>query len=111
MSLTDAHFSVVSPPGCPDCVVKASGEIDIYTAPALRDVLQEALAAAPRKLVIELAEVTFLDSTGLSVIIHAFRRAQDFGCQFGLQSPTPRVVRLLELTGLHRVLPIALPPD
>jgi anti-sigma B factor antagonist len=102
----DAEFTLIQPAGSPSCTVKARGEIDIYTGQQLRDALREALAARPAQIVIDMAAVTFIDSSGLGVLIAAFKRAQDSGIQLALQAPTGRVLRVLELTGLHRALPI-----
>jgi anti-sigma B factor antagonist len=110
MSLDAADFNVVSPVGSGECVVRARGEIDIYTGPALRDVLRDAAAAGPSQVVIDMAEVTFIDSSGLSVIIGAYKRAQDSGIDLVLRGATARVVRLLEMTGLNRVLTVVSTP-
>jgi anti-sigma B factor antagonist len=111
MSLDAADFIVVSPAGSCDCVVRARGEIDIYTGPALRDVLRDVVAAGPSQVVIDMAEVSFIDSSGLSVIIGAYKRAQDSGIDLVLRSPTARVVRLLEMTGLNRALTVVSAPE
>jgi anti-sigma B factor antagonist len=114
MSLTDADFTVVSPAGSCDCVVKARGEVDIYTGPTLRDVLRDALATGATRVIIDMADVSFIDSSGLSVICGAHKRAEDSGIELVLQGPIARVVRLLELTGLNRVLsvqPAPMPGD
>lgn len=111
MSVDAADFIVVSAPGSCPCIVRASGEIDIYSGPALRDVLRDALAAGPSQLVIDMAEVSFIDSSGLSVIIAAYKRAQDSGIDLVLRGPTPRVVRLLEMTGLNRALTVVSAPE
>jgi anti-sigma B factor antagonist len=110
MSLTDADFTVVSPAGSCECVVRARGEVDIYTGPSLRDVLRDAMATGPTKMVIDMTDVSFIDSSGLSVIIGAHKRAEDTGIELVLQGPTARVLRLLELTGLNRVLNVVTAP-
>jgi anti-sigma B factor antagonist len=106
VSVTDADFAVVSVPGAPDCVVRAEGEIDLHTAPRLRDVLRAALAGRPTRLIVDMAEVNYIDSTGLGVLIGAFKRSGDAGSELVLQGPVPRVLRVLELTGLHKVLAV-----
>jgi anti-sigma B factor antagonist len=110
MSLTDADFTVVSPAGSCECVVRARGEVDIYTGPSLRDVLRDALATGASKVIIDMTDVSFIDSSGLSVIIGAHKKAEDGGIELVLQGPTARVVRLLELTGLNRVLNVVAAP-
>jgi anti-sigma B factor antagonist len=110
VSVTEADFTVVSRPGAPDCVVRAEGEIDLHTAPRLRDVLRVALAGRPSRLILDMTEVNYIDSTGLGVLVGAFKRSGDAGSELVLQGPVPRVVRVLELTGLHRVLAVIAGP-
>lgn len=110
MSLTEADFTVVSPAGSCECVVRARGEVDIYTGPSLRGVLREALATDATKVTIDMTDVSFIDSSGLSVIVGAHKKAEDRGIELILQRPTARVVRLLELTGLNRVLNVVTAP-
>jgi anti-sigma B factor antagonist len=54
-------------------------------------------------LVVDLSEVTFLDSTGLSVLISGLKRCQDAGGTMRLASPRPNVRKVLEITGLTAV--------
>jgi anti-sigma B factor antagonist len=110
MSLTDADFTVVSPAGSRECIVRARGEVDIYTGPSLRDVLRDALTTGASTVTIDMTDVSFIDSSGLSVIIGAHKKAEDGGIALVLQGPTARVVRLLELTGLNRVLNVVAAP-
>lgn len=65
-----AWFQLDHMRGC--AVVVASGEIDLYTSPGLREVLQQAGRAADR-VIVDLGGVTFLDSTGMAVIMEAFQ--------------------------------------
>jgi anti-anti-sigma factor len=69
-----ATFTVVSPADAPELVVKAEREIDIATAPQLREVLTAAMAASPEKLIVDIADVSFIDSSCLSEIIVGRRR-------------------------------------
>ncbi len=81
-------------------VVKVAGEIDIETSPALEERLRSVLDQGHSSVVIDLAGVTFLDSTGLSVLIGGLRRCQDGGGELRLVSPRPNVRKVLEVTGL-----------
>jgi len=80
-------------------VFRLSGELDMATSPRLERVLSGVLAAMPPALAIDLAGLTFLDSTGIRVLIDAGRRASGQGCAFTLLSPRPNVLRMLRLTG------------
>lgn len=75
------------------------GEIDMATAPQLREAALEALRASPPQLDIDLADVTFMDSTGLYVLIATMRRAELLGIGFTLCRLPARITRLLELAG------------
>jgi anti-sigma B factor antagonist len=81
-------------------VVKVVGEVDIETSPALDERLRSVLDQGHSSLVIDLAGVTFLDSTGLSVLIGGLRRCQDGRGELRLLSPRANVRKVLEVTGL-----------
>lgn len=80
-------------------VVRVCGELDIETAPVLRSHVLD-LVRAGRPVVLDLAELGFIDSSGLQVLLSSHRRAQLVGVSFALRSLTRQVRRLLELTDL-----------
>jgi len=82
-------------------IVSVAGELDLYNAEELRAALIEACAAEPSVLVVDLAEVTFIDSTALGVLIEARSRLADRG-GFRLASPGLETRRALEVSGLDR---------
>ncbi|MFI6847742.1 STAS domain-containing protein [Kitasatospora sp. NBC_00085] len=84
-------------------VVRARGEIDIDTAPRLRRELTAALAAN-RDVVVDLAEVTFMDCSGLRALVQARNQADRQGKHLVLRGAGRPVARLLGLTGLTRRL-------
>jgi anti-sigma B factor antagonist len=79
-------------------IVAPSGEIDLGSAGALRSALQRAREAGP--LVLDLAEVTFMDSVALGLVIEEHRRAEREGGEFRLRRGSEQVQRLFDLTGL-----------
>jgi len=81
-------------------VLDCAGELDLAAAPALESELELALGAAFERIVVDLSELEFIDSTGLSVLVKAHQRAQDTGVELGIVNPTAQVERLLSLTGL-----------
>jgi anti-sigma B factor antagonist len=95
-----ATFCLHCSSGC--AVVVATGEIDLYTAPALRDSLIRA-GESSSSIVIDLTEVTFLDSTGLGVMLGALGRARTTDRSVALVGPTDMVKRVLQITGLDQV--------
>lgn len=94
-------FEVVS--GVP--VVTAPKEIDIATAPALRSALLTAVVQGHGTLVLDMTMTRFCDSSGLHTLLAAHKRAQDEGGSLLLISPARAVLRVLEVTGLNRLLP------
>ena len=86
--------------------VTVRGEIDVHTAPVLRERLSEVVKQGEERVVVHLDEVTFMDSTGLGVLVGAHKAQQARGGVFELVCSEPRMLRLIELTGLDRVFTI-----
>ncbi|HLU59435.1 MAG TPA: STAS domain-containing protein [Pseudonocardia sp.] len=85
-------------------VLAPVGEVDVSTADVLRHAADEAVAAAPRCLVIDLSRLTFCGSTGLVVLMGAQQAAEAAGVRFGTAGGPPIVRRVLEITQLGPVL-------
>ncbi len=86
-------------------VVSPRGEIDAYTAPQLRHELARASADGPvRRLVVDLSGVTFIDSSGLGVLIGALRRQRERDGSLAVVLPPSPIRRIFEITALDRVL-------
>jgi anti-sigma B factor antagonist len=83
------------------CVVKLGGELDLYNAPEMRDALAQACADSPERVVVDLSEVEFVDSTALGVLIEARTRLANRGA-FLLAAPGLETRRALEISGLDR---------
>ena len=82
------------------------GEIDLYTAPQLRNELVGALEEGARRLVVDMSPTEFCDSTGISVLLSAMKRSRDKGGDLELVAPKPAVMKVLEVTGLDEVFTI-----
>ena len=90
-------------------LVVVRGEHDIYTAPALRDRLDEALGRDPTGVIIDLSGATFLDSSILGALLEARRQALEKTLGYVVclgENPEPGVARILEITGLVPVFPV-----
>jgi anti-sigma B factor antagonist len=83
------------------CVVRLGGELDLYNAPEVRDTLLEACSGSPGRIVVDLGEVEFIDSTALGVLIEA-RTKMDNGRGFLLAAPGFETRRALQISGLDR---------
>ncbi|MUL44074.1 STAS domain-containing protein [Streptomonospora sp. PA3] len=90
-----------------DCaVVAVRGEIDLYTAPQLQSGLVNALEDGARRLMVDMSQVEFCDSTGMSVLLSAMKRARTKEGDLALVAPKPGVRKVLEVTGLDAVFTI-----
>jgi anti-sigma B factor antagonist len=89
------------------CVISMRGELDLLSAPPLRELLATVFSQKqPQRLVLDLKELIYLDSTGLSVFVTAQKRAAAAGVELSLVDPNPSVRRLFEITALDRIFTI-----
>lgn len=86
-------------------IVKVGGTVDLESSPELQTVLQAALRGAPG-LTIDLAEVSYIDSSGVATLIQALKRANQDGIELRLRDPAPRVLAVLEIAHLTRLFTI-----
>jgi anti-sigma B factor antagonist len=84
-------------------VVSLAGEADLYSAPALREELDRVVARGGRRVIVDLAGATFVDSTALAVFAHAHGRLREAGGELVLVSDDRRIVRTFEIAGLRRI--------
>ncbi|RSN69170.1 anti-sigma factor antagonist [Actinomadura sp. WAC 06369] len=87
-------------------VVRLRGELDIATADTLRRGLRDARRDHGDDLVLDLSDLEFMDSGGLSVIVACYKAAAAAGGGVALAAPRPVIRRALEITGLHRRMPV-----
>ena len=83
-----------------------TGELDIATAPRLREEFQRLAKSGIRAVTVDLARLTFIDSTGLSVLVMAMKRLRHDGGDLALRSPNATALRVFEVTGLTKVFAI-----
>lgn len=88
-------------------VVAVSGEIDVATAPQLRECLHQVIARGDATVVLDLLGVTFLDSTALGVLVGALKRCRELGGELHIVVADPRIMKIFEITGLTSVFTIA----
>lgn len=87
-------------------VLEIGGEIDVYTAPRLRERLIEMIGAGEKQVVVDLGRVEFLDSTGLGVLVGAHRRLRAGAGSLSLVCPHERLLKIFRITGLDSVFDI-----
>ena len=86
--------------------VAPHGEIDLAGAPRLREALSDVLAGGHTDLVMDLRAVTFIDSTGLGLLVGVGKKAYGLGGSLTIVCDNDRVLRLLAITGISRTLPV-----
>ena len=87
-------------------VIDVQGEIDIYTAPRLRELLTGLAVKGSCQLVVNLDKVGFVDSTGLGVLVGGLRRVRARDGSLDLVCTRPRILKILRITGLTEVFGI-----
>jgi anti-sigma B factor antagonist len=87
-------------------VLEVAGEVDLYSAPKLKERLRALSDQGKHRVVVNLGQVGFIDSTALGVLIGARRRAREHEGEVVLAAPTEPVHKVLSITGLDRVFPI-----
>ncbi|MET7478172.1 STAS domain-containing protein [Streptomyces sp. NPDC005648] len=87
-------------------VLRVGGEIDVYTAPKLREAILELVDAGASHIIADLREVEFLDSTGLGALIGAQNRLRTRDGSFRLVIASDRILRIFRITGLDKVFEI-----
>jgi anti-anti-sigma factor len=85
-------------------VVHLAGELDLYNAEEVRSALAEVIERKPRRVVVEMSAVEFIDSTALGVLIEARSRLGEGG--LALAAPQHETRRTLQVSGLDRHLPV-----
>lgn len=90
-------------------VVYVSGELDLNTAPDFRAAVEEQLDARPdlANIVLVLRDVTFIDSSGLGVILGRYKRLRAHGGRLVAVSPSPHARKVFELSGLSSIIPVS----
>jgi anti-sigma B factor antagonist len=87
-------------------VLSVKGDVDIYTAPRLRERIIQLADEGSRRIVVDLQGVEFMDSTGLSVLVAGLKRLKENDGVLALAVTREPVLRILSITGLDRVFPI-----
>jgi anti-sigma B factor antagonist len=87
-------------------LVAVGGEIDVYTAPKLRDKITELVAAGHHSLIIDMENVDFLDSTGLGVLVGGLKKIRAQDGTMSLICSQDRLLKIFKITGLAKVFTI-----
>jgi anti-sigma B factor antagonist len=87
-------------------VLTVTGEIDVATAPQLRESLHGVIVQGQATVVLDLLAVTFLDSTALGVLVGGLKRCRELGGELHVVVADDRIRKIFEITGLDKVFPL-----
>ncbi|MEV7412226.1 STAS domain-containing protein [Streptomyces althioticus] len=104
--VSEALDTTVRYTGKHTAVIVVSGDVDLHTAPLLRVEALTAMTRGARHLVLDMAEVDFVDSTGLSTLIVVLHATQEPGGSLRVARVPERLVRMVTMTGIAELLPV-----
>jgi anti-sigma B factor antagonist len=87
-------------------VIELEGEVDIYSSPRFEEALSQGIGEGATRIVVDLAKVTFIDSTALGVIVGGVKGVQARGGSLSIVCRDENIRRIFEITGLDRILAI-----
>jgi anti-sigma B factor antagonist len=87
-------------------IVALHGEVDVLTVDQVRVAIGDAIAKRPRAIVVDLAELSFIDSTGLGALVFGFQRCRDANITFTLARASRGVHQILVLSGLLEIVDV-----
>ena len=87
-------------------VLQLEGEIDLHVSPEVAESLRTMVANKPKVLVVDLTKVTYLDSSGLAVLIEGMQNVQEYGGKFALTNVQESVQHIFEIARLDQVFQI-----
>jgi len=88
------------------CVFALTGEVDVYTAPQLKERLVEVIDGGCVNILVDLEGVGFIDSSGLGVLVGGLRRAKERSGVIRLVCTRENILKIFRITGLDKVFPI-----
>jgi anti-sigma B factor antagonist len=92
--------------GAQTAVLRIGGEVDLYNTPQLKEEILALIESGVRRLVVDLAETQYLDSTALGALIGGLKRLRERDGELRLAGPRPRIRKLLEITRLLKVFEV-----
>jgi anti-sigma B factor antagonist len=87
-------------------ILSLRGEIDVYTAPLLRQAILDLIEQNKLNVVIDMLEVDFLDSTGLGVLVEGLKRVRTRDGSFSIVATQDKILKIFDITGLNKAFPI-----
>jgi anti-sigma B factor antagonist len=88
------------------CMITLDGEVDVYTAPKLKEELVALIQGGCTHVIVDLEKVGFIDSSGLGVLVSALRRAREKDGAVRIVCTRESILKIFRITGLDKVFPI-----
>lgn len=92
--------------GSEETTVWLKGELDLAGAPKVHRCIEELVESDVASVVVDLADLEFIDSTGIGVLVSGFKLLTERGGSFCLRSPTPRTTHVLGIVGIDKIISI-----
>jgi anti-sigma B factor antagonist len=99
-------MQIATTPGSDRYVIAVSGEVDLATSPDLDSAIIAAIESGTSSVVIDLSDVSFMDSSGLGVVVRGLKRCREADKDLDLVITNERVLKVFGITGLDQVIPI-----
>lgn len=87
-------------------VLPLDGEIDLHVSPEVAESLRSMIAKKPRRVVVDLTKVTYVDSSGLAVLLQGMQNVREYGGKFGLAGVQDDVKHVFDIARLDQVFEI-----
>ena len=104
--MTSSLYPLAMPETVPPNVLPLEGEIDLHVSPAISASLKTITDAKPKRVVVDLAKVSYIDSSGLAVLIEAMQNVMGYGGKFALSGLQENVRPIFEIARLDQVFRI-----
>lgn len=88
------------------CTIRIDGEVDVYTAPRLKEELVSAIESGCKNVIVDMEKVGFIDSSGLGVLVGALRRARERDGVVRVVCTRDNILKIFRITGLDKVFPV-----
>ena len=103
--MVDKHALTITVESVDDVpVIRAAGELDLATVPEMRAVVAEVAERRPRALVFDFSEISYLDSSGLGILVSAKKRLGSYEGEVAVIAAQPSVLKALALSGLDQII-------
>lgn len=99
-------MQIATTPGSDRYVITVSGEVDLATSPELDVAIIAAIDSGTSSVAIDLTDVSFMDSSGLGVVVRGLKRCREADIDLDLAITNERVLKVFGITGLDQVIPI-----